>query len=155
MEDVPSCYLDVNADGFVSPMDALVVVNYLNRFAQKQAAPEASDKPFTNPADPLDVDGSGLVTISDVDLVMQELNRGGSRKLDPTTDRALFPPFFDVNGDGFVSAHDALPMVNRLNAVEADCPIRWSSTPHSTMLWIRVWIPCLRTWHGTCTKLER
>ncbi len=53
---------DVNADGTVSPLDALQVLNYLNR-----------DAPSTDPGR-MDVDGSGVVTPLDALWVINHLN---------------------------------------------------------------------------------
>lgn len=96
------------------------VINHLNTGSQGEGESQDSAKLFTNPTDPLDIDGSGQVNVADVDLVMQELARSGSRKLDPVLDRPLAPPFFDTNGDGRVSPLDALVIVNNLNARNAN-----------------------------------
>jgi len=48
--------------------------------------------------------------------VINVLNRGGAGRLpDPTADHQP-PPFYDVNGDHFVSPIDALLVINYLNA---------------------------------------
>jgi len=59
--------LDVDSDGVVSPLDALRIINYLNR---DQALPQVAVV-----RDDLDVDRNGLVEISDVLMVFNELNR--------------------------------------------------------------------------------
>ncbi|MFO0940770.1 MAG: Ig-like domain-containing protein [Pirellulales bacterium] len=65
----PNNRLDVNADGFVTPIDALLVINLLNN----------PDKPRDTrllPAPPAyyDVDGTGFVSPNDVILVINYLN---------------------------------------------------------------------------------
>src|SRR5687768_13321274 len=70
--------LDTNGDGFVVPLDALLVINYLNSAAPK-SLPAQRD-----PALPfLDVNGDQFAAPIDVLLVINQLNTGGSgqRKL--------------------------------------------------------------------------
>ena len=70
--------LDVNADGFVSPIDALQVINYLN-----SGKPRTLTLPVNQPLPPyVDVNGNGEVSPLDALLVINFLNaartRGGS-----------------------------------------------------------------------------
>ncbi|MCU0962920.1 MAG: PKD domain-containing protein, partial [Pirellulaceae bacterium] len=58
---------DVNADGFITPLDALLVINALNRGGSFTAAPEAG--PY------LDVDANAVLSPRDALLVINELNR--------------------------------------------------------------------------------
>ena len=69
---------------------------------------------LTNPLEPLDVDEDGWVAPLDALLVINDLNRNGSRPLAETEDRPRH--LIDVNGDGFASAIDALLVINHLNA---------------------------------------
>ena len=64
---------DVNDDGLVSPMDALMVINAMNQKAQRE------DLHF------IDVSNDGLLSPLDALLVINRLNRGeqGSRRQDP------------------------------------------------------------------------
>lgn len=48
-------------------------------------------------------------------LVINELNRAGSRKLPSDRPRPLAPPFYDVNRDSFITPLDALWVINYLN----------------------------------------
>jgi hypothetical protein len=48
-------------------------------------------------------------------LVINELNRAGSRKLPVDRPRPLAPPFYDVNRDSFITPLDALWVINYLN----------------------------------------
>ncbi len=75
----------------------------------------------------LDVDANGLVTPRDVLLIVNELNRDvlanddGSLPIPPPDpppppfESPLPPPFFDTNGDGFLTPRDALAIINQLN----------------------------------------
>ena len=59
--------LDVNSDGMLSPLDALIVINYLNlEPSQQQKLPFRDD---------LDVNRNGIVEAVDVLIVINELNR--------------------------------------------------------------------------------
>jgi len=63
----PTNRLDVNADGFVSPIDALLVINYLN--SDPRPLLSSTRPPFF-----LDVDGDGQVFPIDALLVINYLN---------------------------------------------------------------------------------
>jgi len=63
---------DVNNDGFVSPIDALLLINYINSQSSPPPALPASravGSPF------YDVNGDGFATAGDVLLVINEINR--------------------------------------------------------------------------------
>ena len=70
----------------------------------------ASD--WTNPNIPLDVDDSGLATASDALAVIHYLSRTTDNRLPEL--RPSDEPFVDTNGDGQVSALDALAVINAL-----------------------------------------
>ncbi|MCA9202466.1 MAG: tandem-95 repeat protein, partial [Planctomycetales bacterium] len=70
----PSNRLDVNADGFVSPIDALLIINRLN---SDGAGPLPTPTP-TAPPPYYDTNGDGNVSPIDVNLVITELNRVNS-----------------------------------------------------------------------------
>jgi VCBS repeat-containing protein len=60
---------DVNGDGFVSPIDSLILINHINTFGPGPV-PEAGDPPpFLDPS------GNNAVTAEDILLVVTELNR--------------------------------------------------------------------------------
>lgn len=61
--------LDVSGDGFVSPIDVLQVINYLN-----SGAPNALTLPATGTPPYLDVNGDAFVTAIDVLLIVNYLN---------------------------------------------------------------------------------
>ena len=61
--------VDVNNDGQLSPIDALLIINFLNANPGDSALPDDADPPPF-----LDVNGDGLVTPIDALLVINELN---------------------------------------------------------------------------------
>jgi hypothetical protein len=68
--------LDVNNDGFITPLDALVVINELN-FNGSRPLPTPPVPPFTPPPF-LDVNGDGDVSPVDVLIVINSINENGS-----------------------------------------------------------------------------
>jgi hypothetical protein len=71
----PADFLDVNADGFLSPIDALLIINYLN---EEGAGPVTG---LTAPPPYRDVDGDNFISAIDVLQVINALNdlsAGGS-----------------------------------------------------------------------------
>jgi VCBS repeat-containing protein len=67
--------LDVNADGFVSPLDALIIINDLN-FRGSRKLPNPPVPPFVPPPY-LDTNGDGFVSASDALLIINYLNTRG------------------------------------------------------------------------------
>ena len=79
---------------------------------------EVTTNPWRNPRDPLDIDDLDGPTPLDALFVINELNdfvyadsTNGRLPIPSMTDDA---PFFDANGDGFVSPLDALLVINSL-----------------------------------------
>lgn len=74
---------DVNADGVVSPIDALIVINHLNTNLGQSAVPQdaAVGGPFAKQGQPsfVDVNGDNFVAPIDVLLVINWVNSNGSR----------------------------------------------------------------------------
>lgn len=85
--------------------------------------------PWTHPFEPADVTGDSVVTAVDALVIINQLNRsetnqladiqpppilglGGERSGDDVVSR---PMHLDTNGDGLVTARDALFVINRLN----------------------------------------
>jgi hypothetical protein len=68
---------------------------------------------WTNPIDPFDVDESGNVNPLDVLMMIDEINRNGSRILDPLDDANLL--FVDPNRDGALDPLDVLLLIDELN----------------------------------------
>lgn len=78
-----------------------------------------SQKPWMNPLDELDVDESTFVSPIDALIVINELNSVGSHELPPPTASSLSPPYFDCNGDGYLTPSDVLQVINFLNEESA------------------------------------
>lgn len=74
---------------------------------------------LTNPDDPYDVDGDGVVAAKDVLLLITEINRTGPREL---TLGALEGPYWDVSGDRQLTALDALTVITRINVGAPSLP---------------------------------
>jgi hypothetical protein len=66
----PTNHLDVNGDGFVSPIDALQVINYLN----DPTKPKTLTLPHVAAPPYIDVDGDGFAAPKDVLFVINYLN---------------------------------------------------------------------------------
>jgi hypothetical protein len=72
--------LDVNLDGNVSPLDAVLVINYLNSGADAGAADGESSGIL------LDVNGDNSVSPIDAVLIINELNANSHNQSAPTTE---------------------------------------------------------------------
>jgi hypothetical protein len=70
--------------------------------------------PWQNQVRREDVDNDGLITLFDVLIVINEINRNGAREL--TANDASPPPFIDVDGNRIVEALDVLIVINYINA---------------------------------------
>lgn len=68
--------------------------------------------PWTNPNNPLDVNGRDGVQPLDALIIINELNRSSPRLL---TEQDSTPPYLDVNGDWSITPIDALRIINSLN----------------------------------------
>lgn len=79
----------------------------------------ASQLPWQNANNSLDVDNVNGVTPLDVLIVINRLNSVGPGKLDPPVTAQLSPPFYDTSGDNEVTALDALRVINYLNSAAA------------------------------------
>lgn len=75
---------------------------------------------WQNPFDPFDVDNSGFAGALDVLLLVNEINQpeftGPNRRLPATRTAGSRLPFLDINGDGRLTALDAMQLINVLNA---------------------------------------
>ncbi len=67
---------------------------------------------WRNPVNALDVDNSGVVTVADVQAVISDLRRDGSRPLPAPPPQA--PPYLDVDGSESVTILDVLLIVRAL-----------------------------------------
>ncbi|MFO0921044.1 MAG: Ig-like domain-containing protein [Pirellulales bacterium] len=80
------------------------------------AASSGSGEGFTNTNNPFDVNNDGFVSPIDSLLVINSLNRQGTRALGGSGGEGEDGRYFyDVNADGFISPIDALMVLNRLN----------------------------------------
>jgi hypothetical protein len=68
---------------------------------------------WTNPNNRFDIDNSGNVNPLDVLYLIDEINRNGSRILDPIADADLL--FVDPNRDGALDPLDVLLLIDELN----------------------------------------
>jgi len=68
---------DVTADGFVTALDALRVINLMNRMSTSSSSIPTSSLGF-DPPDYVDVDGDGSISAFDALLVINALNRQGN-----------------------------------------------------------------------------
>lgn len=68
---------------------------------------------WTNPVDPLDVDGNGLLAPLDALLVINYINRFGSGRIPESL--ALRAPYYDAAGGDDIAPLDALVIINALN----------------------------------------
>ena len=68
---------------------------------------------WTNPVNPFDVNNNGDVDPLDVLIIINEINRNGTRALNPNLDRAL--QFVDVNRNGSIDPLDVLMVINEIN----------------------------------------
>jgi hypothetical protein len=75
---------------------------------------DASEFPWHNPRNPLDVDDDGSVIPRDALLVINELNRNGSGALPTPSAEHAPPPYYDVNADNRITPMDALLVINYL-----------------------------------------
>ncbi|MCO6430288.1 MAG: hypothetical protein J5J00_05455 [Deltaproteobacteria bacterium] len=96
-------FVDVNNDGILSPVDAILVINYLNQPG------------WHNATIPYDVDLDGLITEDDALAIINELDNNGARPL-PEEAPSERHYYFDVNDDKSVSPLDAILIINYLNS---------------------------------------
>ena len=78
---------------------------------------------------PCDADGSALVTPLDALVVINAINRDGSRLLPVSRDVDAF--HVDVNNDGYLSPLDALVVINAINRNPTELAIALGSSPSS------------------------
>jgi hypothetical protein len=72
--------------------------------------------PGQNPRNPYDVNGDGIVTVSDPLNIINILNTNGPGQVPaPSAGSGENPTYPDVNGDGRITPIDALILINILN----------------------------------------
>jgi hypothetical protein len=80
--------------------------------------PQGLSYDWTNPRDPLDVDDDGVISPLDVLMLVNTLNRDGSRNLPILNSAPEF--YYDVDSDELVSPLDVLLVINFLNRLGGD-----------------------------------
>lgn len=80
---------------------------------------EPKHKPYHNPRTPSDVNNDGIVTPSDVLIIINDLNENGSHPVPRSGNASGESPEYmpDVNGDGIITPLDVLLIINELNHV--------------------------------------
>jgi Ca2+-binding RTX toxin-like protein len=108
------------------------VINYLlNGSAENYYSTELETYSWRNEANPMDVDASGLVTITDALLIVSELRRTGVRDI-AHTDRQEAFTYFDTNGDGMLTLTDAILVVSELRSlIGAEAEASAASSPQT------------------------
>ncbi|MCL4203176.1 MAG: tandem-95 repeat protein [Pirellulaceae bacterium] len=82
----------------------------------ERGAPSWSNRPWQNPVLHSDVTNESGVTALDALTLINEINANGPRQLPMLpVDGQSMPPFWDANGDGWLTAGDVLQVVNYLN----------------------------------------
>ncbi len=76
------------------------------------------EAPYHNTLAPLDVSRDWAISPLDALLVINALNAGGARELDPSAALAVNSPRVDTDGDNLLTPIDALRVINALNRGE-------------------------------------
>ena len=74
--------------------------------------------PWQNQTRRQDVNNDGLVTLLDVLVIINEINRNGARPLENST--LVPPPYYDVDGNRNIEALDVLIVINLINATQGN-----------------------------------
>ena len=82
---------------------------------------------WTNSRDPLDVDNDGVISPLDVLMLVNSLNRDGSRNLPILNSTPEY--YYDVNSDESLSPLDVLLVVNFLNRLDGNAEGESQSSP--------------------------
>ncbi|MFO1064608.1 MAG: peptidoglycan DD-metalloendopeptidase family protein [Pirellulales bacterium] len=108
LDGVQYVVIAVQADGYEGTAATLAVTDDERPF------------PWHNPRNALDVDDNGFVVPRDALVIINSLNTVGPRKLtNELPDPFPAPEYYDTNGDGYLSAIDALLVINYLNKSSA------------------------------------
>ncbi len=109
----PPPFYDVNGDGKITAVDALQVINAMERGTGE------IDLSWQNPVDRFDVNDDDGVSAVDALMIVNELRNAkvynpASGQLPAVTDDVGPAPFYDVSGDGKLSAVDAIQVINEI-----------------------------------------
>jgi hypothetical protein len=99
----------VPADGISNVVVSAAVPSIRADFSQLKLT-----SPWQNPTLKYDVNNDGLISLFDVLVVINDINRTGARQL-LDSERAP-PPFIDVDGNRIVEALDVLIVINYINS---------------------------------------
>jgi hypothetical protein len=75
--------------------------------------PAATLATWTNPLNPLDVNGDKVVSTADALIVQNDLKSNGARQL--PNPEGIATEYLDTNGDGWLTPNDVLRIINQLN----------------------------------------
>ncbi|MCA9208641.1 MAG: tandem-95 repeat protein, partial [Planctomycetales bacterium] len=79
-----------------------------------------SNSPHRNPTNPFDVNADGVVSPIDALILINEINRNGSRALPiPPVAPDVPPPYLDPTGDNTLSPNDVGVIITELNRIAA------------------------------------
>ncbi|MCE2810711.1 MAG: dockerin type I domain-containing protein, partial [Planctomycetaceae bacterium] len=113
----PTNNFDVTGDGFVSPIDVLQIVNYINAgFPSRPPLPPTAVPPF------LDVNGDGFINALDVLAVIDEINknlsggRGGEGEASDSSDLWIPAVAMEARTSELVTSRTASKSVSSLSA---------------------------------------
>lgn len=95
-----------------APRDRIIPVSVVQRQGVVVVPMERNLSPWQNPILPENVDNLRGVEPADALILINNLNRLGTRQLGIVD---LAPPYLDVNGDALISPLDALRVINYLN----------------------------------------
>lgn len=98
---------DAEDDGLIETVDDRKVARTFNLDVV------TSLKPWQNPVDPLDVNGDNIVSLNDVLVAINAINRGESGVLPNRT--SIAPPYYDVDGNGALEPIDVLILIYAIN----------------------------------------
>jgi hypothetical protein len=91
-------------------------VNVQLDFTPQAGGPPPGPRTWRNPNQPLDVSGDGVIAPYDASLLIDSLNKDGSRTLPPIAASSQSPPpYYDPTGDNIIAPNDVLMVINYLN----------------------------------------
>lgn len=113
----PEDRCDVNGDGWVTALDALIVINHVNANGPHRLAD--GEGPDENGGMWLDVNGDRSITAADSLVVINRLNTWGGHRALPQS--ISDPRFLDVNRDRTIDHADAQAVLDYLSGTNKTC----------------------------------
>jgi len=114
----PEDRCDVNGDGLITALDALIVINHVNANGPHRLAEEAGPDHYGGMW--LDVNGDGSVTAADSLIVINRLNAWGPHRALPES--VGDPQQLDVNGDWTITRADVEFVLAHMYQEVDTCP---------------------------------